>query len=189
MNRIPVIIESLCYLLSKLGNVDKIHLVKLMYLADRYHLMNYGRTISDDEFIALSNGPAGSKTMDVLEFDGYVLGNHLGMAKSLLKQGEGYQYLPRKKCEPDSLQMLSESDIEALDFVVDHFGTMDKWDVVDYTHKLPEWKQYKHLFESGKTKRESIKTDELLWIVIDKHFSVSEEHVQGSLEILTGTDA
>lgn len=188
MNRVPVIIESLCYLLSKLGQADKIQLVKLMYLADKYHLMNYGRTISDDYFYAFPHGPGGSDTLNVLEFDGYVLGKYLPMAKTLLKKGEGFEYLPAKKCKPDSLPMLSESDIEALDFVADHFGTMDKWELVDYTHELPEWKRYEALLLSGKTKREPIKTDELLWIVIDKYFSASKEHIQESLDILTGTD-
>ena len=38
MNKIPVIIEALAYILSKLGKVDKIHLVKLT---------NYNKFISN----------------------------------------------------------------------------------------------------------------------------------------------
>ena len=68
MNKITAIIESLCYLLVKLKKADKIHLIKLMYLADKYHLMNYGRTITGDEYFAFPKGPGGSKTMDVLNF-------------------------------------------------------------------------------------------------------------------------
>jgi uncharacterized phage-associated protein len=188
MDNVPVIIDSLCYLLSKLKRLDKIHLIKLMYLADRYHLMNYGRTISGDTYVALEHGPIGSQTMDVLEFDEYVLREYLPKAKESFQKGEGFEYVPGNRCTTDALDMLSESDIDALNFVITHFGNMDKWKVVDYTHELPEWKRYKDLFESGKTKREPIRIDELLWMITDDHFSVPEDHVRESLSILTGTD-
>lgn len=187
MNRIPSIIESLCYLLTKLKKADKIYLVKLMYLADKYHLMHYGRTISGDNFIALENGPAGSRTMDVLEFDRHVLGKHMEYAKRLFAQGNGFEYLPGAGCSVDRLEWLSESDIDALDFTINNFGNMDQWSVVDYTHKLPEWKKFEFLLKSGKSKQEKIKTDEVLSITKDKYFSVSEEHMAESHKILTGT--
>lgn len=186
MNEVLVIVEALCYLLSRLKRADKIHLVKLMYLADKYHVMNYGRTISHDSFFAFENGPAGSQTTDVLEFDGYVLREHLDYAKKLIKKGEGYQYLPNEACSLDSFDMLSESDIDALDFVIDNFGKMDQWEVVRYTHKLKEWKQFKDLFDTGKTRSEPIRTEDLLLPVNDKYFRITEEHLKESYEILTG---
>jgi uncharacterized phage-associated protein len=186
MNKVPAIVEAIGYLLSKLKEVDKIHLVKLMYLADKYHLMNYGRTISDDSFLAFENGPAGSKTTDILEFDVYVLREHIDYARKLFKKGEGYSYLPNESCPVDSLEMLSESDIEALDFVIDNFGKMDKWAVVDYSHELREWKQFEDLFRAKKTKSEPIKTEQLLWPTGDKYFRISDEHLKESREILTG---
>jgi hypothetical protein len=63
---------------------------------------------------------------------------------------------------------------------------MDKWAVVDYTHTLQEWKQFEPLFASRKTRKESIKTEDLLLTAGDKYFSVPEEHIKESLEILTG---
>jgi len=186
MNRVPVIIEGLCYILSKLNKLDKIHLVKLMYLADKYHLMNYGRTISGDDFNALPHGPAGSKTMDVLEFDSYVLGNYMSMAKKLLKKGKKYEYLPGRKCSVKQLEMLSMSDIEALDFAIENFGSMDQWKVVDYTHELPEWKPFKPLFDKKQTRIEPIKIEHVLLSPDDKYFSVSKKHIEESLKILTG---
>lgn len=188
MSKVHVIIEALCYLLLRLKQADKIHLVKLMYLADKYHLMNYGRTISNDSFVAFKNGPAGSKTTDVLEFDGYVLGEYLDLAQQSIQKGEGFEYLPGEGCSLGSFDMLSESDIEALDFVIDNFGKMDKWEVVDYTHKLKEWKQFKPLFDSGKTRSEPIKTEDLLLSVNDKYFNIGEEHLKESHEILSGID-
>lgn len=187
MNKIAATIEALCYLLSKLKQADKIHLVKLMYLADKYHLMNYGRTITNDEFKAFDNGPAGSRTIDVLEFDAFVLGKDISLAKKLFQKGEGYTYLPGKGCLTHEIEMLSESDIEALDFVIANFGKMNQWDVVKYTHTLQEWKQYEARFRDHLTKRESIKTEDVLLCPNDEYFHVSKKHIEQSLEMLTGT--
>ena len=187
MNRIPAIIEALCYILTKLQKADKIHLVKVMYLADKYHIMNYGRTISGDDFFALAHGPAGSHTMDVLEFDSYVLNKDMDYAKSLIETADGKEYHPAKSCVIDDFEMISESDIEALDFVIENFGKMNKWDVVDYTHQLKEWKQFEPLFRNGETKREAIKITDLLLNPNDKYFSVPEEHIKESLQIVTGS--
>ncbi|MFH0814253.1 MAG: Panacea domain-containing protein [Pseudomonadota bacterium] len=187
MSKIPVIIESLCYLLLKLRKIDKIHLVKLMYLADKYHLMNYGRTITGDDFIALEHGPTGSRTMDVLEFDRYILGNYMEKAEKFFQQGNGHEYLPGEECSIDRLEMLSESDTEALDFAVSNFGTKDKWDVVKYAHTLQEWKKFEPLFKSHITKRESIATTEVLTDPHDKYFQIPKEHIEDSYKILTGS--
>lgn len=187
MNKVPVIIDALCYALTKLHKIDKIHLVKIMYLADKYHIMNYGRTISRDDFFALQNGPAGSYTMDVLEFDSYVLGEYMEHAKDLIETSGELEYKPSDKCLIDDFGMISESDIEALDFAIENFGNMDKWDVVNYTHKLEEWKQFEHLFRNKKTKRESIKITDLLLSPNDKYFSIPEEHIEESRQIATGS--
>ena len=181
------IIEALCYLLSKLQKADKIHLVKLMYLADKYHLMNYGRTITNDKFDAFENGPGGSRTIDTLEFDPLILGKDLSLAKKLFCKGKGHEYLPGKGCLTHEFEMLSESDIEALDFVIVNFGRMGKWRVVNYTHTLQEWKQYKDLFEKRLTSVEPIRTEDVLLSPNDEYFHVPEEHIKQSLAILTGT--
>jgi hypothetical protein len=187
MNRIKTIIEALCYLLLKLGKADKIHLVKLMYLADKYHLMNYGRTITGDYYIAIGHGPAGSRTMNVLDYDPYVLGNLEKKACKLFKRGEGHSYLPGRDCSPENLEMLSVTDIESLNFSIEKFGNQDQWDVVRYTHSLPEWKRYEKLFQKGLTKREDIKLTDVLLSPQDKYFNISPEHLQRSCEIAMGS--
>jgi len=185
MNKTPVIIEAIGYLLFRLKQADKIKLVKLMFLADKYHAMNYGRTISDDAFLAFPHGPGGSRTMDILEYDPLVIGKHIKLARGIFKQGKGHSYFAGVTCNPKSFTMLSESDFEALDFVINNFGPMNTWDLVDYTHKLKEWKRFKSLFLSGQKKPEPIKSEDLLWPVQDKFFSVEQEHLKESLYSMT----
>lgn len=187
MNKIPVIIEALAYILSKLGKVDKIHLVKLMYLADKYHIMSYGRTITEDDFYAFPHGPAGSKTIDVLEYDSYVLQEYMGRAKELIEMSNEKEFKLIEESQINDFEMISESDIEALDFAITNFGKMDKWDVVNYTHDLKEWKQFEQLFKDKKIKRECISLSDIFINPHDRYFLIPDEHIEESLQIATGS--
>jgi uncharacterized phage-associated protein len=180
------IIEALHYILKGLGKADKIKLVKLMYLADKYHLIRYGRTISNDDYYAMEHGPVGTTVKDVLSLDSFNISS------------KGYKYaskLLRKidenifEANPDaniSFDMLSETDREALDFVINEFGKMRQWQLRDYTHKYPEWYQYKALFQNRRTKRERIETKELLSIIPNDRLGMSKKHIEESRKILTG---
>lgn len=188
MNRIPTIIEAICVILHNLKSIEKIHLVKLIYLADKYHLMNYGRTITGDDFFAFPNGPGGSITIDVLDYDSYVLGNYLDYAHKMFKNDKEYNYVPGEDCSDiSSLEMLSESDIEALNFSINRFGKMGQWNVVDYTHELPEWKPLKQKFKRKEITREPLKLEDLLLRdQNDKYFTISQKHINKSREIIQG---
>jgi uncharacterized phage-associated protein len=70
------IIESLYYILQKIGEADKIKLVKLIYLADKYHLIRYGRTITNDDSYAMEYGPVGTTLKDVLSYDSSNISEH-----------------------------------------------------------------------------------------------------------------
>jgi hypothetical protein len=65
------IIETLYYILHKIGEADRVKLTKLIYLADKYHLIRYGRTITNDDYYAMKYGPAGTTLKDILSFDRY----------------------------------------------------------------------------------------------------------------------
>ena len=70
------IIEALHYILHKIKIADKIKIIKLIYLADKYHLVRYGRTITNDDYYAMEYGPVGSTVKDVLEFDEFTLSHN-----------------------------------------------------------------------------------------------------------------
>lgn len=63
------IIQAVCYILGRIGKANKLKLVKLLYLADKCHLVRYGRTITGDEYWAMDYGPVGSTAKDILGFD------------------------------------------------------------------------------------------------------------------------
>lgn len=181
------IIESLYYILTKIKKADKIKLVKLVYLADKYHLIRYGRTITDDDYYAMKYGPVGTTVKDILSLDSFSMTEKgFKYASRLLGKIDGntFQANPGARV---NFEMLSETDEEALDFVIERFGKMSSWKLKDYTHKYPEWYKYENLFKDGLTRRERIETSELLSTLKGDPISMPSKHIKESKKILTGT--
>ncbi len=180
------IIEAIHYLLKKIGPSQKIQLVKLIYLADKYHLIHYGRTITNDEYFAMPHGPVGSTVQDVLSFDTFTLSpKEYKYAQELFKTANKQHTLEASSAKV-KFEMLSDTDIEALDFVIKKFGGMNSWDLKRYTHKYPEWRQYESLFKGNRTKREKINTKELLSLIKNDPLALPKTHIKESENILTG---
>ena len=51
------------------GEIEKLHALKLIFFADRYHLRKYGRPITNDQYWAMRLGPVPSGTKDLFELD------------------------------------------------------------------------------------------------------------------------
>ena len=51
------VVQALDYLVTSLkGGCSKLNLLKLVYLADRYHLRKFGRTVTGDSYRAMPYG-------------------------------------------------------------------------------------------------------------------------------------
>ncbi len=180
------IIEALYYILKKLKKADKIKLVKLIYLADKYHLIRYGRTITNDDYYAMEHGPVGTTVKDVLSFDPFNISRKgYQHVSSLIEQIDENHFRANPKAKI-SFDMLSDTDKEALDFIIEKFGNMSSWQLRNYTHQYPEWYQYQDMLKSKLTKRERIDTKELLSRIKNDLLSMPRRHVKESEKILTG---
>ena len=188
MIEIGTIIESIYYLLNKIGPADKLKLVKLIYFADKYHLIKYNRTVTNDEYWAMDHGPVGSNVKDVLEFDDFTMSkNECEFAFKLISKHGKNKFKKNNLKKPHQYDYLSKSDIEALDFVVDKFGHMKTWDIRNYSHYCPEWYQYEEMFKSKETRREKIDTYELISLISnDKYFPFTNEDIKNAKEIFNG---
>jgi len=49
------------------GTINRMKAIKLVYLADRYHLRKYCRLITNDIYFAMDNGPVASGVKDIAE--------------------------------------------------------------------------------------------------------------------------
>lgn len=152
------------YKCDKHKYVNKMAALKLLYFAERYHLRNYGRMITDDTFFAMKNGPVASGAKDVLSFDD--MNTDQKYTEEILENIDSYFYNSKNKL--NQYDMLSETDIEALQFAIDKFGYLDEWGLKDETHKYPEWKRYEKSFLAKSTTRENIMPEDFFSDLISK---------------------
>lgn len=142
------IAQSLCYIGGKnrLRKIGKINALKIIYLADRYHLRKFGTSITGDEYFAMAMGPVPSATKRIIE--GARESSVAEYAKRFIMCGKD----DFTACIITDFDELSKTDIEALDAAYDVFRD-HKEDIVTYTHRFPEWKKHQTLLDSGAKKR------------------------------------
>src|SRR5258706_9893863 len=59
-------LQAIAYLVSHLGEVEKVKLLKLLYIADREHFLRHGYPITGDRPYAMPWGPVPSACLDAL---------------------------------------------------------------------------------------------------------------------------
>jgi len=96
---------------TKHKEADYYRVMKILYFADKSHLVKYGRPILGDDYVAMEHGPVPSKTYDMVK---------IVKGTSLCKDTEGYgdifsiinkNIIPKKSPDMDDF---SESDVECL---------------------------------------------------------------------------
>lgn len=153
--------QALNYLIRKSPNnsLDKVHLIKMTWAADRYHLRKYGRLVTEDNYFAMSKGPVASLALDIInESTDYLLPEeYLPYTTSYLKRQE---HSVQSKRETER-EYLSDSDVEALDFAWDQFGESgdDLEGLVTMTHRYPEWTRFEQILKAEKTSVPMVPTD------------------------------
>lgn len=116
------------------GNMSYMKLIKLMYLIERKVLAETGRPVTFDHYVSMDHGPVLSRTYNLINE-----GNPPGVSslwQECISDPEHYSVELNQPCSPDDL---SEVELRAIDAVYDEFGWMNKWDLVEKLHELPEW--------------------------------------------------
>ena len=167
--------QSLNYFAQKEGGIiNKLKALKLVFLADRYHLRKYGRLITNDEYFAMGLGPVASRTADIAEKNSFIGDEEKSYSTPFVKT-KGRLNIASSKA-PD-LEVFSDSDIEALDFAWGELGNLKQFDAADITHYYPEW--FKHKKELDITKRVLMDINDFLEDPIrqdiNKCFELSED--------------
>lgn len=116
------------------GAYSYIGLIKLMYLADRRALVETGMPLTGDDLVSMQYGPVLSKVKDCMT--GW--------------QGAGEEWLEFvSRSEDNEVRLLAEVavrdelsdyEVEVLEAVDTEFGHLKPFDLVEVTHKLPEWR-------------------------------------------------
>lgn len=140
-------VKSVAYLSDRdVPNLDRLKIAKLIYFADKYHLVNYGRPITGDTYNALPFGPVPSRSLDIMEgacdsdFPESLDSNVEKLLESLDVSHEGRYPTFTAKSDVD-YSSLSESEIEILDRVADKYGMKTGSQLIDITHEEKSWRE------------------------------------------------
>jgi uncharacterized phage-associated protein len=115
--------------------VTKKQICKLLYFADKEHLLKYGRTITGDRYHALPQGHVPTKGLDVM--NGRV---HVGedAVRALRKYGtmRGWQFVATRKAD---MKVFSKSDRDVLSAVIDRLAHCTAEQLEELSHQEPSW--------------------------------------------------
>ena len=136
------------YILNKDKSVDMYHLFKILYFANRDHLAKYGRTITNDTYCALPQGPVPSELYDVIKTKkgvevkswGFVADNYSDILSSFSAES-GWKLKALERHDEDEL---SKTDKICLDESYEKHIVMDK----NYLQRL----SHDNAYEKAKTR-------------------------------------
>ncbi len=123
------------FALQEGGYINVLKLTKLLYLADRKHLGKYDYPILDDQLVSMPRGPVDSQTFR------YINGHDAGDGwNEFISEKKKHVVRLVRPISVESLDELSDAEIETLQEVWSRFGSMDQYTLRDWTHhNCPEW--------------------------------------------------
>lgn len=127
------------------GEITKLDVLKLIFFADRYHLRKYGRPITNDQYWAMRFGPVASAVKEMAELDS-LSGTERHYAERVFEKTNPDHIL--HSIRPVDEDVFSDSDLEALQYVWSRFGSK-RMNLVNVTHKYPEWKKHEAALAGG----------------------------------------
>lgn len=182
--QVKTIVQTLHFILSRIGQADKKKLIKLLFLADKHHLQLYGKTITNDNYRAMKHGPVGSIALDILNFNmEWLEQEQIDYAENFI---DGIDDLNRRAKSHCQYEMLSELDEKSLGFIIDRFGKLNSDALEAITHKYPEWSIHEKDILSGAKDCVEINTEELFSTIKEYPPNISEEHIKNSQDIYCG---
>ena len=123
------------FLIRKCGNEESVlKIMKLVFFADKAHLLKHGRTITGDDYFAMPHGPVASSTYDTLK--GEAFGEDAEYFQEFIEV-DGKHLKSISHVDEDEF---SDSDIEILEEIFEKYGSYSAWELREMTHDEPEWK-------------------------------------------------
>ena len=134
-------VQALNFLsLKEGGKINKMKAIKLIWLSDRFHLREHGRTITGDIYFALKHGPVPSTTRDILELNSFSLDDdEMHYSEEYISSIDKYNYKSNSAIDEN---VFSKTDLDALEKIYSSYGKLDHFALRDISHEFPEWKKY-----------------------------------------------
>lgn len=155
------LVQAIDYIARKKPGMTQFYISKIIYLADKEHLLDYGRPISTDRIVAMKDGPVPSSTLNVVKLDSQrVPREALDLFTSRLETRIIDYYFTTYSRGKDDFSKLSGSDKEYLEQAVEKYGGMSFGDLWELVHDDPAYKSaWENRGEAG-----SIGMDITIWL-------------------------
>lgn len=134
-------VAVVAYLATQVPSLDRFKIAKLVYLADRLHVVRYGRPIVGGHYYALPHGPVPEELLDgvrlLMEDDAKLASRQLAdrMRDVVMVDRSGrFPVLIPNACEEPNLDALSRTDIEVLNEIAQAYGRASFRQLYDETH-------------------------------------------------------
>lgn len=146
------LIASIAFFASKkIDDLSKLKVCKLLYYADKAHLIKYGRPVIGDIYYHLDNGPVPSKSLDIM--NEVINRDEVYLKSSAMSNQEKFNEFLRVHKAPLSrhpvfqlkknpnFESLSESEIEVLNSTFHQYGSFTSGQLIDHTHQEAPWRE------------------------------------------------
>ena len=161
------------FALKEGGEINYMKAGKLIYLADRIHLRTYGRTITNDTYVAMKNGSVPSKTKDIILKSAWFEEEILEYVNTFLSDPENYAIRSLNTIDNN---VFSKTDLKIMDQVYNYYGRLNQFELSEYSHSFPEWQRFEKDLKLGIGKVFQIDPNDFFENgAFDEPFSQSEE--------------
>lgn len=133
------VVEAIDFVAALKPGVTQYYIGKILFFADREHLLDYGRPITGDRYVAMEHGPVPSAIRDILKADsdspddilaqlhGRVVIDHDENLQKVFSKGVG------------EFPSLSGSDREYLKIATSKYGAMSFGELKRISHEDPAY--------------------------------------------------
>jgi len=156
-NRVQVV-SAVAYLAHACPSSTKLMICKLLYFADKEHLLKYGRPITGDRYYHLKDGQIPTHGLDMLRGRADAASNAL-LEKYVTVIGNFVH--PKRAADK---RVFSKSDLEILNLVAGRYGKMTAHQLWKLAHDEPTCKETEvggvidfALFFKGRPEAEAVK--------------------------------
>jgi|HubBroStandDraft_5_1064220.scaffolds.fasta_scaffold111638_2 uncharacterized phage-associated protein len=138
-------LATMVYLSSAgIRDLTKYKICKLVFLADKYHLVRFGRPITGDRLCAMENGPVPSETLNLMNAliqDSFKDDRVAAMSRHLVLDRAYSNPRFSLRQELPLEEFLSASDLTSLEITVAAHGHKSFDELKALTHEMPAYKR------------------------------------------------
>lgn len=116
------------------GRMHYMKLIKLLYLADRTALLQWGRPITTDRWVSMDKGPVVSRIYTLISEE--PAPGETSVWRNHIERSSTYEV---RLASPVPDDELSRAETALLRKIFEEHGHRNRFDLVKMCHRLPEW--------------------------------------------------